>query len=99
MTVDPKRAIGPNLKRLMAHKMAIDAVPPGGGLFSALDVLMSPKKMQESAQSALEWSILAVNAVRCAVDNPYGDDEEVIAGEILSKIEERKAAQALALKS
>lgn len=96
--VDPKRKIGPNLKKLMAHKMAIDAVPPGGGLWSAIEVLMSTEKMRENAQRALEWALLSINAVRCAIDNPYGDDEETIAGAILQKIEERKAAQALALK-
>jgi hypothetical protein len=96
VAVDPKRKIGPNLKKLMAHKMAIDMIPPGGDPFAFVETIMDGKKHAAVAAAALEWSILAVNAVRSAVDNPYGDDEEVIAGEILKQIEERKRAQALA---
>jgi predicted membrane chloride channel (bestrophin family) len=98
VTVDPKRKIGPNLKKLMAHKMAIDMIPPGGDPFAFVETIMDGKKHAAIAGAALEWAILAVNAVRSAIDNPYGDDEEAIAGEILKQIEERKRADMIRLR-
>lgn len=97
MQVDPKRKIGPNLKKLMIHFMAVDAVP-AGGLQSAVDLIMSPNGLRDSAMRSLAQALAAVDAMRAAPDNPYGDDEEVIAGEFVKQIEERKAAQALALR-
>lgn len=94
--IDPKRNIGPNLKKLAMHRMSIDAVPPGGGLQAAVDFIMSPNGMKDSWAASLEWAIAAVSAVRAAPDNPFGTDEEAIAGELLKRIDERKAAQALA---
>jgi hypothetical protein len=98
MAVDPKRKIGPNLKKLMVHFMAVDAIPAGGGLQAAVDLIMSPNGLRDSAMRSLAQALAAVDAMRAAPDNPYGDDEEVIAGEFVKQIEERKAAQALALK-
>jgi hypothetical protein len=98
MVVDPGRHIGPNLKKLMIHFMAVDAVPPGGGLQSAVDLIMSPNGLRDSAMRSLAQALAAIDAMRAAPDNPYGNDEEIIAGEFVKQIEERKAAQALALK-
>jgi hypothetical protein len=98
MAVDPKRKIGPNLKKLMVHFMAVDAIPAGGGLQAAVDLIMSPNGLRDSAMRSLAQALAAVDAMRAAPDNPYGDDEEIIAGEFVKQIEERKAAQALALK-
>lgn len=98
MLVDPKRHIGPNLKKLMIHFMAVDAVPPGGGLQAAVDLIMSPNGIRDSAQRSLAKALAAIDAMRAAPDNPYGNEEEVIAGAFVKQIEERKAAQALASK-
>lgn len=98
MLVDPKRHIGPNLKKLMIHFMAVDAVPVGGSLQSAVDLIMSPNGLRDSAIRSLTKALAAIGAMRAAPDNPYGNDEEVIAGEFVKQIEERKAAQAIALK-
>ena len=97
--IDPKRHIGPNLKKLMIHFMAVDAVPAGGGLQSAVDLIMSPNGLRDSAMRSLTKALAAIDAMRAAPDNPYGNDEETIAGEFVKQIEERKAAQALALKA
>ncbi len=87
--------IGPNVKKLMIHKMSLDAVPPGcgDGFASAIDYLLSPEKHRASARAALEWVRLALVAVKSAPDNPYGEDDEVIAGELLKQIEERQKRQ------
>lgn len=80
----------------MIHFMAVDAIPPGGGLQSAVDVIMSPNGLADSAKRCLAQALAAIDAMRAAPDNPCGDDEEAIAGYFVKRIEEAKAAQALA---
>ena len=81
-----------NVQKLISHKMSLDAVPPGGGLKSALDFLMTPGKLAESSRAATEWVRLAIAGIRTAAEpNPWKTaDDEVIAGELLRLIEERK---------
>lgn len=93
--IDPNRKIGPNMKKLIINKMAVDAVPPGGGIQAAIASL-NPDKMRENWRNAFLWAVNAIMEVRSAPDNPFGLDEEAIAGEILKQIDERKAEQALA---
>lgn len=95
---DPKRKIGPNLKKLMIHKMAIEAVPPGGDFLDALKVIASPELLKKQAMEAMDWAIAAVDVVRSSPDNHLGSDEETIAGEVVRRIEERKAEQMLMLR-
>ncbi len=75
--------------------MSLDAVPPGGGLKSALDFIMTPGAMATSAKAATEWVNAAINVVRLAAEpNPWkNSDDEAIAEEILRLIEERKKQQ------
>lgn len=81
--------MGPNVKKLIAHKMAMDAIPPGGGFADGANFLLSGN-LGESGRNAAEWVKQAIHAVKAAPDNPYGDDEEVIAAEILRRIKERQ---------
>ena len=76
---------GPNVKRLIAHKMSLLMVPPGGGLHTALAALTKPGNVGNVAREATDWVETAIAAVKAAPDNPYPDDE-VIAGEILRQI-------------
>lgn len=82
---------GPNVKKLIAHKMANLAIPPGSGgdsLMKALGFLSSKEKIISAAREATVWVEQAIAAVRSAPDNQYTTDEE-IAGAILKGIEER----------
>lgn len=81
--------VGPNVKRLIIHKMAMDAIPDGGGFADGIDFLLSGK-LGESAKSATAWVKEALRVFKTAPDNPFGDDDEAIAGAILQKIEERQ---------
>jgi hypothetical protein len=81
--------IGPNVRRLIAHKMSLDAIPPGGGFADAVDFLLLGR-LSQSGKTATEWVNQAIRAVKSAPDNPYGDDDETIAGAILARIEEKK---------
>lgn len=80
----------PNVNKLIARKMAIDAIPAGGGLGDGLRFLASAESIMDGHKKAKEWVEQAIAAVKGAPDNPYGDDDEVIAAEILRRINERK---------
>lgn len=85
--------IGPNVKRLISRKMAILAIPVGSGKDSfnrGLDVLMNRGKFASVAAEASDWVRQAIATMKTAPDNPYGDDDEAIAGAILKGIEERE---------
>lgn len=79
---------GPNVKKLIAHKMAIDAIPAGGGFAAGLHFLSDKQRIIDGAKAATAWVEQAIATVKSAPDNPYGDDE-AIAGEILRQLEER----------
>jgi hypothetical protein len=85
--------IGPNVKRLIIHKMSVDAIPAGGGLESGLRFLSSKESIMNGAKSATEWVKGAIEIVRLAEEpNPFKDaDNETIAGELLRQIELRKS--------
>ena len=82
--------MGPNVKKLVTHKASLDAVPAGSGLGGALSVLTTPGRLQQVLRDAAEWVNQAIAVVKTAPDNPYGNDDEAIAGEILRQLEERK---------
>jgi hypothetical protein len=89
---DAKRALGPNLKRLIGHKMAKDAVPDGGGFSDGIRFLTTPGAMLAGWRDAAAWVDSAILAVRQAGEpNPWKESsEEDIAGELLRQIEVRK---------
>jgi hypothetical protein len=87
--------IGPNVRRLMAIHMSIDAVPSNGGMLDAIKFLSSKESLLTGARNAQEWVKSAINAVRQAGEpNPWkNSDDESIAGEILRKVDARKASR------
>jgi hypothetical protein len=82
--------MGPNVKKLLIHKMSCDLVPSGGGMAGAIASLVKPGNLSVVAKKAMEWVSAAVAVVKTTPDNPYGDDDEAIAGEILRQIDEKK---------
>ena len=86
--LNPK-AIGPNVKKLIAHKMALDAIPPGGGFASGIDFILSGR-LAQSWKDAANWVRAAIEVVRISPDNPFGDNDEAIAEELLKRIKERQ---------
>jgi hypothetical protein len=82
--------IGPNVKKLIAAKMAADAIPAGGGLQSGIEYLLAPG-LGQRAKAAADWVRQAIQVVKSAPDNPFGDDDEAIAGELLRLAETRRA--------
>lgn len=83
--------LGPNVRRLLAHKMAIDAIPAGGGFAAGMKFLSSKESVVSGVKAATAWVEQAIQAVRGAADpNPWKDaQDEEIAGEILRRVGDR----------
>lgn len=84
---------GKSMSRLIAHKMSLDAVPPGSDLADVVAFITNKEKLKASIGAASEWAKAAVLAVRNANEpNPFKEaDDETIAAEILRQVEARKA--------
>lgn len=84
-----------NMARLAAHKMSVDAIPPGtkDGLMAGIRFLSDKDRLVKSARDAKEWVDDAISAIRlAAAPNPWREaSDEEIAGVILEKIAERKS--------
>lgn len=88
--------IGPNVRRLIARKAALLAIPVGSGTSSfdkGLGVLLDRDKLTSTVNEASAWVQAAIDVMKTAPDNPYGDNDEAIAGAILKGIEERERNQ------
>jgi hypothetical protein len=83
---------GPNVRKLVIHKMSMLMVPPGGRLQTALAALTKHGNVGAVAREATGWVEQAIAAVKTAPGNPYGDDDEAIAGVILKGIADRMAS-------
>lgn len=78
--------MGPNEKRLVTKRMAAIMIPPGAGPLEGFNALSNPIRLGEIAKEATEWVSAALWAVKLAPNNPYGNDNEVIAAAILEKM-------------
>lgn len=91
-----QRKHGPHFMKLVFRKIAKDAVPDGSGfadgIVAGLDLFTTPGRFSDLAHDAFGWVEAAIQTVRSAPDNPYGDDEETIAGVILAQLEKRDFA-------
>ena len=73
--------------RLTLEKVSRDAIPPGGGMAAGIEFFSDPNRIRETTAAAFEWAEQAINVMRAATDNPYGDDEEILAQVILDELE------------
>jgi hypothetical protein len=83
---------GLNVKKLIVHKMTLNAVLDGGGIGDAIGFLSDVDKLMKAARGASTFVETAILAVRQAAEpNPWKNaTDEEIAGEILRGIEERE---------
>lgn len=93
MPVPHRAPLGPNVKKLISHRMAQLMIPEGADnpWVAGMRALSSPAKVRAYALEATRWVAAALAVVKTAPDNPYGDDDEAIAGHILQGIEERRS--------
>ncbi len=90
-----KEIIGPNVKKLIIHKMSLDAIPPGGGVADGLKFFTDKERISKTLRESNEWVKQAIFVVR-NVREPNlfkNSTDEDIAGEILRKIEEKNNAR------
>lgn len=82
------------MKRLMIERAALEAVPIGGGMASAIDFFLDKKKTVEGFRRSLGWCDSAIQTLRGACEpNPLkNSSDEEIAGEILRRIKIRREA-------
>jgi hypothetical protein len=88
---------GPNVKRLIVRRMALLLIPVGSGKDSVtfgIEALTNPGRLSATVSEASAWVRRAIAAVKTAPDNPYGNDDEVIAGVLLRDIEGRERTNA-----
>jgi hypothetical protein len=86
MTTD-ERKLGPNMRRLLARVVARRAIPSGGGLADGINFIKDQNRFKQVHRESLAWIDEAINVIRSAPDNCYGDDEETIAGVIVDEVE------------
>lgn len=81
-----------NVRKLILHKISLDAIPAGGGVDAGMRFLLDKERMAKSARDAEQWVKVALLALRQAADpNSWRDKtDEEIAGELLRQIDERK---------
>ena len=85
--------MGPNVKKLISQRMAVIAIPSGGGLADGIKFLSSKESIVSGAKEAVKWVADAISAIRGAGEpNPWkaATDEE-IAAEVLRKIAAKKS--------
>lgn len=89
---EPQKRLGTNTLWLIALRMSQLAIPPGtpNALAAGVHVLLDANKMMAIGKEATLWVKNAIAAVKAAPDNPYGDDDEVIATELRRQVTERE---------
>lgn len=85
---------GPNVRKLIVHKMALLMIPPGtpNAFQAGITALSTPGSIAAKAKEAAAWVEQAIAVVKTAPDNPYHDDE-AIAAEILQRVAERQTTR------
>lgn len=85
-----ERKIGPNMKKLIAQFAAAYTVKTyGSSLGDSLAAFATKERIIETTGIALHLADEAINAMRQATGKFYSDDEEEIAGIILTELKKR----------
>jgi hypothetical protein len=82
---------GPNVTKLITRYMARAAIPSGGGLADGLRFFQDAEIRKQVIEKSETAVMETIQAIKAAPDNPYGDDDERIAGAVLAKLAEREA--------
>jgi len=64
-----------NVRKLIAHKMAADAIPAGGGIADGVAYLTQPGLGTRAAEAA-QWVKRAIQIIRAAPDSAFESDDE-----------------------
>jgi len=75
-----------NVTSLVATFMWIQAIPSGGDMIDGIRFLLDKDRVSCAAKDARKQARAVIDAVKEAPDNPWGDDDEAIAGAILERV-------------
>ena len=82
-----------NMERLAVEFASLRAIPKDGTVIDGIRWFQNPAKMMSDIQIGKSEAQQAVAAVKSAPDNPFGDDDEAIAVEILKRVKARRGEQ------
>lgn len=82
---------GPNVTKLIIKFIAREVVPAGGGIADGIEFFRNSERRKQILESAESKTIQAIQLIKSAPDNPFGNDDEQIASELLKKIEEKRS--------
>lgn len=82
---------GSKVRALVLYHVSLTAIPPGttDGLGAGIDFLLKPDALRQAYIAAGRFVRAALDAVKRAPDNPWGDDDEAIAADLVRRIEEK----------
>jgi hypothetical protein len=83
---------GPNVTKLIIKFIAREAIPSGGGIADGMEFFRNQELRKQVLETAQSKAIQAIELIKSAPDNPFGNDDEQIAIGLLKKIEEKKRA-------
>ena len=78
---------GKNVNRLFAMFFAKHAIPAGGGVADGIALCLDQERFRAVVKQAEEETEKAIQAIKSAPDNQWGDDDNAIAGEIMRWID------------
>ncbi len=83
---------GPNFKKIVSMKMAMNAIPKGGNFMDGVRFLVDKDMLISGFKKAWDWAEQSIIKVREATEpNIFKNaTDEEISAEILKKIEEKK---------
>lgn len=78
-----------NVMRLVATIAASKAIPSNSqnGLVDGIQWLKDAERRNRDLQESFEEAKSYINLIKAASSNPYGDDDEAIAGAILDRLQ------------
>jgi hypothetical protein len=80
---------GPNVTKLIVKFIAREAIPPGGGVADGIEFIRNSERREQVLKIAEFKAIQSLQLIKKSPDNPFGNDDEQIAGELLKMIEEK----------
>lgn len=81
---------GPNVTKLIIKFIAHHAVPINGGIADGIEFIRNAERRKAVLESAESDAIRSIQLIKNSPDNPFGNDDEKIAEELLKQIASRK---------
>lgn len=79
---------GTNLNKLIMKIASYKASK--GGIGNAFEFFSNPEKREKIMEESETDALLSIELIKASPDNPYGNDDEAIAGRLLDEIIEKE---------